>query len=186
MARRFRQWKVDGLRIDRSERRCSLDAAGVQHVPPVLQWTPRKLTALEAHVPERERLTALRRFMQDPRDTATPNGTIELLSNLFRGELLPNELTQLLIDILKATTTGPARIKGLLPEGTVVAHKTGTTATVMNLNGSTNDAGVIVMPGGAGKLAVAVYLKGSTVDLAAREQTIARIARAAFDAFTAG
>ena len=61
-----------------------------------------------------------------------------------------------------------------------MGHKTGTTATAGRLNGSTNDAGVIVLPGGA-LLAVAFYLKGSTQDLAVRERTIARMARAAFD-----
>ena len=66
------------------------------------------------------------------------------------------------MEILKATTTGSARIKGLLPAGTVVAHKTGTTGTVMDFNGSTNDAGVILLPGGGGQLAIAVYVKGST------------------------
>ena len=87
------------------------------------------------------------------------------------------------MEILKATTTGSARIKGLLPAGTVVAHKTGTTATVMDFNGSTNDAGVIQLPGGGGQLAIAVYVKGSTRNLAARELVIARIAKAAFDSW---
>ena len=86
------------------------------------------------------------------------------------------------MEILKATTTGSARIKGLLPAGTVVAHKTGTTGTVMDFNGSTNDAGVILLPGG-GQLAIAVYVKGSTGSLAARELVIARIAKAAFDSW---
>ena len=71
----------------------------------------------------------------------------------------------------------------MLPAGTVVAHKTGTTATAMNLNGGTNDVGVIVLPKG-GQVAIAVYVKGSTRDLAAREKIIARMARAAFDAWS--
>ncbi len=41
--------------------------------------------------------------------------------------------------------------------------------------------GVITLPGGAGQLVVAVYVKGSTRELADREKVIARISKAAFD-----
>ena len=40
--------------------------------------------------------------------------------------------------------TGKARIKGMLPQGTDVAHKTGT------LGGVADDVGVITLPGEAG------------------------------------
>jgi beta-lactamase class A len=183
MAARLRQWRVDGMRLDRSERQCTFDAAGVRHVPPVSRWTPGISEQMTAAIPPAERLAAMREFLTDPRDTGTPAGTVQLLKKLFAGELLSPKLTARLVEILKATTTGGARIKGLLPAGTVVAHKTGTTGTVMNFNGSTNDAGVILLPGGAGQLAIAVYLKGSTRNQEARDQMIARIARAAFDSW---
>ena len=153
MMARFRQWKVEGIRLDRSERECGRAAAD-----------------------------SMSAFLADPRDTATPQGTVQLLQKLYAGELLSPRLTARLIQILNATTTGPARIKGLLPPGTVAGHKTGTTATVNGLNGSTNDAGVIELPGGAGRIAITVYVKGSTRDQAARELLIARIAKAAYDA----
>ena len=75
----------------------------------------------------------------------------------------------------------PEPFKGLLPGGTVVAHKTGTATTVMGLNGATNDAGVVTLPNGAGQLAIAIYVRGSTRDQATRESVIARMAKAAFD-----
>ena len=95
--------------------------------------------------------------------------------------MLSASSTARIVEILEATTTGAGRIKGLLPAGVVVAHKTGTTGTANGLNGSTNDVGAITLPKGTGQLALAVYLKGSTRDLPAREANIARIARAAFD-----
>jgi beta-lactamase class A len=52
------------------------------------------------------------------------------------------------------------------------------------LNGSTNDVGAMALPQGAGQLALAVYVKGSARDLPAREMVIARVAKAAFDAFS--
>ena len=154
IAARLRGWHLDGIRIDRSERQCGRDAA-----------------------------RSMRRFIADPRDTATPDGTVQLLRRVFGGELLSASSTARLIEILEATTTGAGRIKGLLPAGVVVAHKTGTTGTANGLNGSTNDVGVIALPNGAGQLVLAVYVKGSARDLAAREMVIARIARAAFDSW---
>jgi beta-lactamase class A len=151
LAARFRRWQVAGVRIDRSERQCAID-----------------------------RHQSMRRFLNDPRDTGTPNGTARLLARLFRGETLSKPSTGLLIDALKATTTFPGRLKGLLPPGTTVAHKTGTTETVSGLTAATNDSGVIFLPDG-GLLAVSVYIKASTRDAGARDRVIARIARAAFD-----
>jgi len=185
MGARLRQWQVDGIRLDRSERQCTLDAAGVRHVPPVSRWTPDMSDKLTAAIPAAERLAAMREFVADPRDTGTPAGTVQLLKKVFGGELLSSKLTARLVEILKATTTGSARIKGLLPAGTVVAHKTGTTGTAMDFNGSTNDAGVILLPDGGGHLAISVYVKGSRGNLAARELVIARIAKAAFDSWSA-
>jgi beta-lactamase class A len=145
-------WRLDGIRIDRTEKQCGKDAAA-----------------------------SMPRFIADPRDTGAPDGTVQLLKRLFHGELLSAPSTARIVEIMEATTTGPGRIKGLLPAGVVVAHKTGTTGTAGRLNGSTNDVGVITLPKGAGQLALAVYVKGSTRDLAAREMIIARIAKAAFD-----
>ena len=54
----------------------------------------------------------------------------------------------------------------------------------MDFNGSTNDAGVILLPDGGGHLAISVYVKGSRGNLAARELVIARIAKAAFDSWS--
>ena len=184
MAARFRQWHIDGMRVDRSERRCNLDAAGVTNIPPVSEWTPGMFDELTAKITPSERLQAMRTFLDDPRDTATPIGTIQLLERAFRDELLSRELTARLVEILKATSTGSGRIKGLLPAGTVVAHKTGTMSTVAGLNGGTNDVGVIMLPKGAGRLAIAVYVRGSTRDQDTRDRVIARIAKAAFDSWT--
>jgi beta-lactamase class A len=145
---RLQSWHLDAIRIDRTEHQCGID------------WKK-----------------SIRGFIADPRDTGTPDGTIQLLRRLFRGELLSPASTARLIEILQATSTGLARIKGMLPRGIIVAHKTGTTGTVGGLNGSTNDVGVI-----NGHLALAVYLKGSAHDLDAREAIIARVAQAAFNA----
>jgi beta-lactamase class A len=180
MAARFREWKVEGVRVDRSERQCGLDRNGVEHYPPPSEWTDGTINALIAKTTPAARYRATRRYLADPRDTGTPNGTVQLLARAFRGEVLSKSSTARLIEILRATTTFPTRLKGLLPPGTIVAHKTGSTGTVLGLTAATNDSGVIFLPDG-GQLAVSVYVKGSTRGDAQRDRVIARIARAAFN-----
>jgi beta-lactamase class A len=138
------------------------------------------INALKAKATPAMRYHATRRYLDDPRDTGTPNGTVQLLARLFRGEPLFESSTALLIKTLKAATTFPTRLKGLLPPGTIVAHKTGSAGPVNGLAAATNDSGVIFLRDGR-QLAVSVYLKASTLDDAARDSIIARIARAAFD-----
>lgn len=64
------------------------------------------------------------------------------------------------------------------------AHKTGTDATRDGKTAATNDVGIITLPDGR-HLAVAVFVKDSTAGLAPREAAIARIARIAWDHWTA-
>jgi beta-lactamase class A len=183
MAARFREWKIEGVRVDRSERQCGLDLTGVDPQPPPNQWTDALITALLAKTTPEMRYRATLHYLADPRDTGTPNGTVQLLARAFRGELLSKPSTARLVQILRATTTFSTRLKGLLPEGTVVAHKTGSTGTVKGLTAATNDSGVIFLPNG-GQLAVSVYVKASTKSDTARDRVIARIAKAAFDAMS--
>lgn len=181
MAASFRHWRVSGIRVDRYEGQCALASHGVVNPPPVAQWTPGITKRLIAKVSLNKQYSAMQRFSADPRDTATPQATVQLLARAFRGELLSPPNTARLIAAMEACTTGGQRLKGLLPPGTIVAHKTGTTE---GLNGATNDVGVITLPQNAGQLAVAVYIKGSTRDESTRNKIIARIARAAYDHWT--
>ena len=90
---------------------------------------------------------------------------------------MKTENADLLLDIMRRCRTGDARLKGLLPADTVVAHKTGT------IGGTTNDVGIITLPDGAGHVAIAVFVKASDKDAASRERAIAEIARAVHDYF---
>ncbi|MBZ5575298.1 MAG: class A beta-lactamase [Acidobacteriia bacterium] len=182
LAARFRTWRVEGVRVDRAEEEIALEGIQAPY-PPREQWTGAMYKRLMSQATPVVRARAMARYLADPRDTATPTGTVQLLARAFRGELLSKSTTGFLIETMKATTTGPARLKGLLPEGTVVAHKTGAWGTVNGLNGATNDVGVIFLPRRAGEIAVAVFVKGSTCRDAARDRVIAEVARAAYDSW---
>src|SRR5262249_18751630 len=98
----------------------------------------------------------------------------------FRGETLSPERTALLLRLMTECTRGEARLKGLLPAGTPVAHRTGTQA------GTTNDVGIITLPDGAGHVAIAVFVKASPKEIPDRERVIAEIARTVYDYFLVG
>ncbi|MGZ3871895.1 MAG: class A beta-lactamase, subclass A2 [Mucilaginibacter sp.] len=107
-----------------------------------------------------------------------------LLDKFYKGTILSKSNTEFLYNILTETTTGPHRIKGLLPAGTVAAHKTGTSPTnAEGLTPATNDVGIITLPNGK-HLAIAIFVCNSTDDEATREMVIAKIAKAAFDFYS--
>ncbi|HEY6345042.1 MAG TPA: class A beta-lactamase [Bryobacteraceae bacterium] len=180
MEARFRQWTIARIRVDRSERQCGLDRSGVKNYPPPAEWTDAVVTKLIEQTPLAVRYQATLRYLADPRDTGTPTATVQLLAGLFRGKLISQGSSARLIEILQSTSTFSTRLKGDLPPGTVVAHKTGSTNTINGLTAATNDSGVIFRPDGS-RVAVSVYVKASTRSDAVRDSVIARIARAAYE-----
>lgn len=114
------------------------------------------------------------------RNWATPVGAIALLRALDEGRGLSPESRHHLLRLLTETPTGPNRIRGRLPKGTPVAHKTGSSRTVDGVTAATNDIGIITLPNGQ-RVAVAVFVSGSPADDATRERVIANVARAAYD-----
>lgn len=114
------------------------------------------------------------------RNWATPEEMVVLLRTLHSGRGLREPSRALLLRVMTQTTTGSRRIKGLLPVGTVVAHKTGSSRTFDGLTPATNDVGLVTLPNGQ-HLAVAVFVSDSKADDSTREKVIARVARAAWD-----
>jgi beta-lactamase class A len=111
---------------------------------------------------------------------AQPDEAVALLRAFHEGKGLSKASTVLLHDWMTVTLTGPKRIKGLLPEGTEVAHKTGTSNTDHGLSRATNDIGIVTLPDGR-HLAIAVFVSDSRASVDVREGVIAKIARAAWD-----
>jgi len=115
------------------------------------------------------------------RNYATPQSAIALLRSLHERRGLSESSQQLMLKILVETSTGPKRLKGLLPKDAIVAHKTGTSGTNKDgITAATNDIGIITLPNGK-HLAIAVFVSDSPADEATREGVIAKIAKAAWD-----
>jgi beta-lactamase class A len=118
------------------------------------------------------------------RSWASPVGAVEWLAALQTGKDLTPASRGLLLGWMTTTKTFPTRLKGRLPAGTPVAHKTGSSGSREGDAAATNDIGIITLPDGR-HLAVAVFLRDSKADAAARDATIAKVARAAWDRVTA-
>ena len=174
---RMHEFGIDGIEVNRPTANLIADAVGVKSLPPESSWTPAMFERLLHGVSPAERKAAAIRFDADPRDTATPDGMAKLLARIHQRDLLKPESAALLLDIMKRCHTGAARIKGLLPANTEVAHKTGT------IGRSADDVGILTLPDNAGHLALAVFVKSSEKDAVSRERAIAEISRAAHDFF---
>lgn len=110
-----------------------------------------------------------------------PIDMIKLLDLFYSGKALLSPTRDFLYKIMTETSTGPNRIKGLLPEGTVIAHKTGSSGTnSAGLSPATNDVGIITLPNGK-HVAIAIFVCNSTADEATREGVIAKIAKAVYE-----
>lgn len=114
------------------------------------------------------------------RNYATPDAAVVFLRAFHEGKGLSKSSQALLRRLMTETSTGNKRIKGLLPDGTVVAHKTGTSSTVNGVTAATNDVGLVTLPNGR-HMALAVFVSDSRSDDATREAVIAKVARAAWD-----
>jgi beta-lactamase class A len=114
------------------------------------------------------------------RNWATPEAAVTLLRALHERRGLSESAQGLLLKLMTASNTGPRRLKGLLPSGTVVAHKTGTSGTDNGVTAATNDIGIITLPNGR-HLAIAVFVAESPADEATREGVIAKLAKIVWD-----
>jgi beta-lactamase class A len=115
-------------------------------------------------------------FAQDPRDTATPTAMTDLVAAIRTGKALSGRSTVALLSIMERCRTGKARLPGMLPPGTLVAHKTG------SLNGTGNDTGVITLPDGR-LFAITVFVMQDHKGQVTRDRIMAEAARATYDYF---
>src|SRR5205085_917881 len=115
------------------------------------------------------------------RNYSTPKAAVELLRALQEKRDVSASSQRLLLQYMVQSTPGPRRLKGLLPPGTITAHKTGTSLTEKVITAATNDIGIITLPNGR-HLIIAVFISDSPADLVTRESVIARLAKVIFDA----
>jgi beta-lactamase class A len=172
---KMRDLDIAGINVNRPTVGLISDWIGAD-LPPEKDWTPDLFRRLYSAVPPPVRAVAEAKFNTDTRDTAQPSAMADLLLKIYGKKLHKPDTAELLLDIMRRCQTGDARIKGMLPPETEVAHKTG------SIGGTINDVGIVTLPDNAGHVVVALFVKQGTKSEAS-EKAIAQIARTVYDYF---
>ncbi len=170
---------ITEMRITRTVRELLLVLYGMPDPGPGIGLIER-MRAVDAAELEAMRTRAHSRnptYSDDPRDQATPRAMLEVLRRIAQNDGVSEAARKVLLAIMHRTKTGLRRIRGRLPQGVTVADKTGSAA------GTTNDAGIVTLPDGRGRVALVAYVKASALAPAEREDIIADIARTVYDYF---
>ena len=168
----LRRLGITDFRVDRTTREILMDFYSLSAVTPeaiaeAIRNNPALVMAQVNPNPD---------FEADPRDHATPHAMLQLLLAIEAGTAMSPESREFLLGVMSRTRTGPGRLKGLMPMGTPVAHKTGTAG------GIANDVGYVTLPDGR-RFAIAVFTNSSETSMSDRDRAIAEIARMMFDYF---
>lgn len=117
----------------------------------------------------------------------TPNAASETLKIFFenKNNLLSKSNYDFFWKTNKETTTGKTRIKGQLPEETIVAHKTGSSGTNQEtgIMDAVNNIGIVFLPNGT-HFIISVFITNSQENSNTNDKIIADIAKATYDFYT--
>lgn len=128
-----------------------------------------------ANLPMAVRRKAFDNYVADPPDGATAKGIARALARLHRGELLKPDSTAHLLGYMEGSRTGRARLKGAMPPGWRLAHKTGTGQDLAGETAGFNDVGLITAPDGT-TYAVAVLIGRTSKPVRDRQGLIQAVA----------
>jgi beta-lactamase class A len=172
---------VSGVRVDRGEGLLSLDFYGIPRGPG--RESRAAFAPLFDELAEVQKQAGMEAYLRDPRDTATPEGLVRLLARIWSGRALSPESRGRLLTILRASPTGPGRLRAGLPPGVPLAHKTGTSGTVGGTTAVVNDAGIIDLPDGR-HLVVVVLMRRASRGTEPAEAAMAAITRTLYQHYT--
>jgi beta-lactamase class A len=114
----------------------------------------------------------------------TPAAATQLLKLFYDKKILSKTSYEFLWKAMTETSTGPNKIKGLLPAGTLAAHKTGNSgANKSGLTAATNDIGIVTLPDGK-HFAVAVFVSMTKEDEKTTDSIIAELTKTSWDYLT--
>ena len=117
----------------------------------------------------------------------TPKAANETLAKFYNNKkkLLSQKSYDFIWKTMRETETGVNRLKGQLPKGTIVAHKTGSSGVNKDgLTAAVNDIGIIFMPNGK-YFFISVFVTESKENADTNEKIIADIAKETWNYFTA-
>lgn len=130
-----------------------------------------------AQVPELQRRIAFDAYVADPVDGASPRAIAVALGRIARGEILQPATANHLMLLLGQTKSGPRRLKGGLPPGWSIGHKTGTGQELGLEQAGYNDVGILTAPEGH-RYTVSVMIGRTAVPIPQRMEMMHAVVRA--------
>jgi beta-lactamase class A len=119
------------------------------------------------------------------RNWITPVAAVALLNKFYTQKILTDTSRATLWKAMTEATNGKDRLPGLLPAGTIIGHKTGTSGRdTANVTTAFNDIGIMQLPDGT-HVAVAVFIAKSSLTDDVNARTIAEIGRMVWDFYVA-
>jgi len=176
---RLRSYGIEKITVDRTCQQLIMDAMGIDYEKyknltlDELSLAYRKERKENPQASEQ----AAKQFSQVMKDQSSPRAMNRLLELVFKKEIVDEQSSQFILDVMLKCQTGGERLKGDLPRFVRVAHKTG------SLGGVINDAGIIYLPDDLGHVAVTVFSKDTEDPAEDVEEVIAQIARFVYDYF---
>lgn len=147
-----------------------------------LQWQPsysigRRFYEARDALPEPVRKAAFERYLARPMDGASAAGISTALVRIARGEVVSKDSARRLILTMNRTKSGPRRLRGGLPPGWAIAHKTGTGQVYAGEQSGYNDVGLLFAPDGR-QYAVAVMIARTRASYGERMAMMQGVTRA--------
>lgn len=173
---------LDGIKFGPGEREMQSALAG-------LEWDPsfsigKRFFEVRKTVPAAQRKAAFDDYVSNPVDGARPDAIALALGKLVKGELLQPGTTSIMLGLLNDVKSGPNRLKGGVPAGWSIGHKTGTGQVLDTVPPSVigdqtgyNDVGILTAPDGH-RYTVAVLIGRTATPVPDRMEFMHRIVAA--------
>lgn len=171
------------VKVGAYERDLQAQTAGLAWEPDYgIGWN---FQAAREQLPMDRRQAAMNAYLAEPLDGASPAAITAALGALVRGELLSDISTARMLGLMREARTGPRRLKGGLPQGWSIAHKTGTGQDFRGAAIGINDVGLLTAPDGR-IYAVAVMMRQTRKPVAERLAFMQAVTRAVADDWAQG
>jgi beta-lactamase class A len=128
-----------------------------------------------SRVSAEERAAALDTYLTKLPDGAAPLSIAAALARLKRGELLSQNSTRLMLQLMNEAVTGKQRIAGGVPFDWRYGHKTGTGQEFRGRSTGYNDVGIMTAPDGS-SYAVAVMVASTRIPIPERQAMMQAVA----------
>lgn len=173
--------RVENVRVDRYARQRLPEQMGAGSFR--ADWRGEAWRKAVLATPEAARRAAQRRYLADPRDSATPLAALRFLEALNQGELTGPDDRRRLLRLMEAAAG--ERLRPALPAGARLAAITSATPWDLGLTVADNTLAMVRLKDGR-RFALAIFLKASPFEESDRDALVLEVMRTVLQAAEKG